>query len=61
MMGKATYIDLCDTWYKLREALEVVDDSPEHMHSYHRHVFEKTLTACGWTVLEWNAEVERTK
>lgn len=60
-MGKASFEDLCDTWYKLREALQIVDDSPEHLHSWHRYIFEKTLTACGWEVTQWNSEVERSK
>lgn len=54
---RSSYEDLVDAWWKIGQALEVEADSSGWKNIWHNRVFCEVLTQCGWTVPEWNSEV----
>ncbi len=57
---RITAEDLIDVYWKTADALDAdSDDGPRH--EWHLQVFEKILIHCGWTVDEWNTEMDLLK
>jgi hypothetical protein len=54
---KAQLNDLVDTWWKTSEIMNVSNEAPQELVSWHAYVFERILIQCGWNSEEWNKAV----